>query len=50
MNTEITNTETLTPEMQTILAQLEADKAIQTEDENGTADVEVVATETVTVQ
>lgn len=52
MNTEITNTETLTPEMQAILTQLEADKVIQTENENGDTDVEVTdtVTETVTVQ
>lgn len=50
MNTEITNTEALTPEMQAILAQMETDEVIQTEDENGDTDVEVVETETATVQ
>ena len=53
MNTDITNTDTLTPEMQAILAQMDAEQlAIQTEDEKGDTDVEVTdtVTETVTIQ
>lgn len=49
MNTEITNVETLSPELQDIAKQLAADDTlVQTDEETGATD-EVVA-ETVTIQ
>lgn len=51
MNTEITNIDTLSPEMKAIAEQMSVEAiAVQTEDENGNTDSEVTVDETVTVQ